>query len=151
MGADGAEIPVSPLLIAHRGDDGKVSFFSTIARDIRERKAYRARIQYLANYDAITRLPNRALLGDHAVQAIGQARRSGRPAALFLLSLDRFNLINGSIGHAAGDELLSMVAERLRGVVREGDTLARLGTDTFAVLAGDPTRSLSTRSAQVMG
>src|SRR2546429_8480630 len=59
LGADGTEIPVSQVIIAHRGPGGEIRFFSTIARDIRERKAYEARLQDLANYDPLTRLPNR--------------------------------------------------------------------------------------------
>jgi len=140
LGAEGAEIPVSQVIIAHHGRDGEIRFFSAISRDIRERKAYEARLRYLVNYDALTGLPNRTLLGDRTVQAITHARRSGRPAALLVLNLDRFKLVNESYSHGTGDALLKMVADRLRGVVREGDTVARLGADTFAVLAADLAR-----------
>src|SRR6267378_3240994 len=140
LDADGAEIPVSEVIIAHNGPDGAIRFFSTIARDMRERKAYEARLQHYANYDSLTNLPNRTLLGDRTLQAIAHARRGGRPAALLVLNLDRFKLVNESYGHGAGDALLKMVADRLRGVVREGDTVARLGADTFAVLAADLAR-----------
>ncbi len=140
LDADGAEIPVSEVTIAHNGPDGAIQFFSTIARDMRERKAYEARLQHYANYDSLTNLPNRTLLGDRTLQAIAHARRGGRPAALLVLNLDRFKLVNESYGHGAGDALLKMVADRLRGVVREGDTVARLGADTFAVLATDLAR-----------
>ncbi len=140
LDADGAEIPVSEVTIAHNGPDGAIRFFSTIARDMRERKAYEARLQRYANYDSLTNLPNRTLLGDRTLQAIAHARRGGRPAALLVLNLDRFKLVNESYGHGAGDALLKMVADRLRGVVREGDTVARLGADTFAVLATDLAR-----------
>src|SRR6266852_7376299 len=140
LDADGAEIPVSEVTIAHNGPDGAIRFFSTIARDMRERKAYEARLQRYANYDSLTNLPNRTLLGDRTLQAIAHARRGGRPAALLVLNLDRFKLVNESYGHGAGDALLKIVADRLRGVVREGDTVARLGADTFAVLAADLAR-----------
>jgi diguanylate cyclase (GGDEF)-like protein/PAS domain S-box-containing protein len=136
----GKEIPVSQVVIAHRNADGGIRFFSTIARDMRERKAYEARILHLANYDALTGLPNRTLLGDRTAQAIAHARRFHRSVALIVANLDRFKLINDSGGHAAGDELLRTVSERLMGVVRDGDTVARLGADAFAVLAADLAR-----------
>ena len=141
VSADGKEVPVSQVIIAHRSPDGSsVRFFSTIARDISERKAYEARIQYLANYDALTRLPNRSLLGDRAVQGISHAKRTGRTCALVVVNIDRFKLLNDSYGHAAGDALLKTVAERLSSAVREGDTVARLGADAFAILATDLSR-----------
>ncbi len=140
LGAGGTEIPVSQVLVAHRGSDGNIRFYSTIMRDIRDRKAYEARIQHLANYDALTGLPNRTLLGDRSAQAIAHAKRVGRPAALLVVDVDRFKLVNESHSHGAGDTLLRMVADRLRGAVREGDTVARLGADAFAVLATDLAR-----------
>jgi len=140
MGVEGMEIPVSQVIVAHKDPNGSTRFFSTIARDIRERKAYEARLQYLANYDPLTGLPNRDLLGDRTLQAIAHARRAGRPAALLAMNLDRFKLVNESYSHGAGDTLLRMVADRLRSAVREGDTVARLGADAFAVLATDLAR-----------
>jgi diguanylate cyclase (GGDEF)-like protein/PAS domain S-box-containing protein len=140
LGAGGTEIPVSQVLVAHRGSDGNIRFYSTIMRDIRDRKAYEARIQHLANYDALTGLPNRILLGDRSAQAIAHAKRVGRPAALLVVDVDRFKLVNESHSHGAGDTLLRTVADRLRGAVREGDTVARLGADAFAVLATDLAR-----------
>jgi diguanylate cyclase (GGDEF)-like protein/PAS domain S-box-containing protein len=139
MGGDGMEIPVSQVIVAHK-DLESVRFFSTIARDIRERKAYEAQLRYFANYDQLTGVPNRSLLGDRTLQAIAHARRAGRPAALLVMNLDRFKLVNESHSHGAGDTLLRMVADRLRGAVREGDTVARLGADAFTVLATDLAR-----------
>src|SRR5229473_8235714 len=140
LGADGTEIPVSQVITAHKGPNGTIRFFSTIARDIRDRKAYEERLQYFANYDPLTGLPNRSLLGDRALQGIAHAKRAGRPTALLVMNLDRFKLVNESYSHGAGDTLLRMVADRLRGAVREGDTVARLGADAFAVLATDLAR-----------
>ena len=141
LGADGTEIPVSQVITAHKGPNGTIRFFSTIARDIRDRKAYEERLQYFANYDPLTGLPNRSLLGDRALQGIAHAKRAGRPTALLVMNLDRFKLVNESYSHGAGDTLLRMVADRLRGAVREGDTVARLGADAFAVLATDLARA----------
>lgn len=101
------------------------------------RKTYEARLQYLANYDALCALPNRSLLGDRGAQAIAHAKRAGRGCGLFALNIDRFKLLNESYGHAAGDSLLKLFAERLSAAIREGDSAARLGADAFAVLAAD--------------
>jgi len=102
-----------------------------------ERNAYETRIRYLANYDALSDLPNRSLLADRTAQAIAHARRTGRTCGLIVLNIDRFKLANEGFGQAAGDALLKLLAERLRATVREGDTPARLGADSFAVLAAD--------------
>ena len=140
LAADGAEIPVSQVVLGHRDAQGRLRFRSTIARDIRERKAYEARIQHLANHDLLTGLPNRNLLGDRGMQAVARAKRSGQICGLIVLNVDRFKLVNDSYGHAAGDTLLNLLAERLRGLVRAVDTTARLGADVFAVLAVDLAR-----------
>ena len=140
LGSEGTEIPVSQVIIAHRGPDGAVRFFSSIARDIRDRKAYEARIEYHANYDALTDLPNRRLLGDRVVQAITHARRTGRTCALLAIDCDGLRRFNDIYGHAAGDALLRAIADRLRAAVREGDTVARLGADAYRVLAADLAR-----------
>src|SRR5438874_8096490 len=105
-----------------------------------ERNAYETRIRYLANYDALSGLPNRSLLADRSAQAIAHAKRTGRPCGLIVLNLDRFKLVNEGFGQVAGDALLKLLSERLRSTVREGDTVARLGADSFAVLAADLAR-----------
>ncbi len=105
-----------------------------------ERNTYETRIRYLANYDALSGLPNRSLLADRTAQAIAHARRTGRTCGLIVLNVDRFKLVNEGFGQAAGDALLNLLAERLRATVREGDTPARLGADSFAVLAADLVR-----------
>jgi diguanylate cyclase (GGDEF)-like protein len=104
-----------------------------------ERKHYEARIRHLANYDGLTDLPNRSLLADRTTQAIAHARRSGGICGLLVINIDRFKLLNEGLGQAAGDALLRQVSARLRAGVSDGDTVARLGADTFAVLvAGAP-------------
>ena len=92
---------------------------------------------YLATHDALTGLPNRALLRDRAEQAITASRRSGHHVGLLLLDLDRFKEINDTLGHRYGDTLLKQVGPRLREHLRDTDTVARLGGDEFVVLLPD--------------
>jgi diguanylate cyclase len=106
-----------------------------------ERKEYEARIRHLANFDGLTDLPNRSLLADRTTQATAHARRAGGICGLLALNIDRFKLLNEGLGQAAGDVLLRQFAERLRACVAEGDTLARLGADTFAVLVAGLARA----------
>lgn len=141
VASDGNEIPVSQVIVGHRDDEGRLRFRSTIARDIRDRKAYEARIQYLANYDSVSGMPNRSLLGDRATQAIARAKRSGRACGAVAVSIDRFKLLNDSYGHAAGDGLLKMLAERISKAVREIDTVAHVSANVFAVLVVDLSRA----------
>ncbi len=112
----------------------------TILRAIRyavERKRAEVRLNYLARYDSLTRIPNRQYLCDQLGQATTRALRRGSTMALLLLDLDRFKTVNETLGHEAGDVLLRDVVQRLTSSVREGDVLARLGGDEFAVLLED--------------
>ena len=103
--------------------------------DVTERKHGEERLRYRTFHDALTGLPNRALCLDRITRAIERARRrSNYLYALIFLDLDRFKLINDSLGHLAGDGLLRRVAERLRREVRQLDTVARVGGDEFVVL-----------------
>jgi diguanylate cyclase (GGDEF)-like protein/PAS domain S-box-containing protein len=102
--------------------------------DITERKVAEERVQFLAYYDALTGLPNRTLLQDRLTKALASARRQKCKVALLFLDLDRFKIINDSLGHSFGDLLLQEVAERLKRFAREQDTVARLGGDEFLIV-----------------
>jgi diguanylate cyclase (GGDEF)-like protein/PAS domain S-box-containing protein len=90
--------------------------------------------QHMALHDPLTGLPNRVLFGERIEQAIRHSRRNGHQLAVLLMDLDRFKEVNDSLGHPAGDQLLIAVAERVRGAIRDSDTLARLGGDEFGLL-----------------
>jgi diguanylate cyclase (GGDEF)-like protein len=99
-----------------------------------ERKQTERSLEYQASHDALTELPNRALLMERLQRALFVAQGSNRPLALFLLDLDRFKEVNDTYGHHHGDLLLQQVAGRLQTALRDSDTVARLGGDEFAVL-----------------
>jgi diguanylate cyclase (GGDEF)-like protein len=119
--------------------DGKREFFGTygVARDVTESKRAERLISYQAYHDILTDLPNRALFRDRLNLALIQAKRNRSELAVMFVDLDRFKLVNDTLGHVKGDELLQMVATRLRERLREGDTLARLGGDEFTLLLPD--------------
>ncbi len=102
-----------------------------------QQRAAEQRLVELAQYDALTGLPNRALFHDRLAQAIARAHRSERRIALLFLDLDRFKEINDSLGHEAGDRVLQEAGARLRRHLREGDSVARLGGDEFTVILED--------------
>lgn len=105
-----------------------------VARDINEKKLADDHLAFLAYHDVLTGLPNRALFRDRVGLAMIQAKRSGLKAAAMFIDLDRFKLANDTFGHQLGDELIKEAARRLQGVLRETDTLARVGGDEFTVL-----------------
>lgn len=105
-----------------------------IVRDITERKNAEMTIRQLAYHDSLTGLPNRALFEDRLKMALAQARRSHEMLAVMFLDLDRFKLVNDTLGHGAGDNLLRIVADELTDLLREGDTVARVGGDEFTLL-----------------
>ncbi|HTB70886.1 MAG TPA: EAL domain-containing protein [Solirubrobacteraceae bacterium] len=100
-----------------------------------ERKRSDDELTFLATHDTLTGLPNRKLILDRAEQLLARSRRHGTPVAAVFIDLDNFKLINDTLGHSSGDELLCAVAARLQGAIRETDTLGRLGGDEFVVLA----------------
>jgi diguanylate cyclase (GGDEF)-like protein/PAS domain S-box-containing protein len=115
--------------------DNEIKGLCGISMDISEQKQASERIAYLAHYDVLTGLPNRHLLSDRLDQAIAEARRTGNQVGLMVLDLDRFKIINDSLGHGAGDLLLQQVAAKLKASVHDWDTVARLGGDAFVVIA----------------
>jgi diguanylate cyclase (GGDEF)-like protein/PAS domain S-box-containing protein len=129
------------LLSISEGNVSNTRFFTVMARDNSERHIFESELEYLATHDTLTGLPNRTLLYDRLKQAITQCARAKKLAAVLFIDLDRFKIINDTLGHAAGDIVLKEVAERLRSCVREGDSVARNGGDEFTVvlsLLNDP-------------
>jgi diguanylate cyclase (GGDEF)-like protein/PAS domain S-box-containing protein len=105
-----------------------------VIQDVTERKAQEARIEHLAYHDSLTGLPNRAMLMDRLAQALSQAQRLDQQVAVLFIDLDRFKLVNDSLGHPVGDRLLQEIARRLKATLRENDTVARVGGDEFQVV-----------------
>jgi len=120
-------------------EDGSSEFIGSygVARDIEERKQAEATIKFQAYHDLLTNLPNRTLFKDRLKQAMVQCKRQSNSLAVMFLDLDHFKMVNDTLGHLIGDELLQAVAQRLRSCIREGDTLARIGGDEFLLLLPD--------------
>jgi diguanylate cyclase (GGDEF)-like protein len=118
-----------------------VSFLPVLRRVTRQMDDHLGQIEHQALHDGLTGLPNRALFRDRIAVSLADARRSEGHSAVLLLDLDRFKEINDTLGHAAGDELLRLLAARLHGALRETDTVARLGGDEFGIVmrVGGPT------------
>ncbi|MFO8155762.1 MAG: diguanylate cyclase [Thiohalospira sp.] len=126
--------------------DGQGQLLSYIAtgREITERMEQENQLRSLAYYDGLTQLPNRYLLQERAVSAIGRARREQSSLAVFFIDLDGFKQVNDQYGHKVGDAVLAQVARQLQQAVRDEDTLARIGGDEFLLLAERVTTSVST-------
>jgi len=124
-------------LRAVRNPWNDITHYEGTVEDITERKAAEARIQFLAFYDALTELPHRALLQDRLGNALANAGRRDEKVALLFLDLDRFKVINDSVGHSFGDLVLKEVANRLKECTRTQDTVARVGGDEFLIMMSD--------------
>ena len=127
------EKSITPL----KDEKGKVTHFISTGKDITEQMATRQRLHHLSSHDGLTDLPNRSLFIDRLSQAISRARWNGRVVAVLFIDLDRFKNINETLGFEYGDSVLQAVATRLTQNVRDGDTVARLGDDEFAILLED--------------
>jgi diguanylate cyclase (GGDEF)-like protein/PAS domain S-box-containing protein len=125
-----AEIVTSPI----RSLDGTTTGYICIIRDITTRKRAEEELAYMATHDSLTGLPNRTLFSDRLTIALTQARRSKKNLAVMLLDLDYFKDVNDTLGHSVGDRLLRAVGNRLSGLLRKGDTIARIGGDEFLLL-----------------
>ncbi len=133
----GQAFPAWQSLSVVRNGGGEVSNYVVAFSDVTSLHEARERLDYLAHHDPLTGLPNRLLFYDRLDQAIGQATRQQQHCLLLFLDLDSFKVVNDTLGHALGDELLRVVAGRLKGVLRSADTIARFGGDEFVILAGN--------------
>lgn len=127
------KVSISPIKAA----SGAIIHFVAVQEDITTQKENEARLIHQANFDALTKLPNRILALDRLTQAIVRIRRAGCRVAVLFLDLDRFKHINDTFGHSVGDSVLRRTAECLRACVREDDTVARFGGDEFTITLND--------------
>jgi len=134
---NGESYPEWLTISAVKNEAGQTTNYISIFHDITELKRQQDALEYQAQHDALTGLPNRILLGDRLRMALAQLERSQGKLALLFLDLDNFKTINDGLGHSAGDALLVELSRRLERLLRNGDTLARLGGDEFLILLPD--------------
>lgn len=133
----GEVFAVMQTISAVHSPQGTLQNYVSLFSDITPMKAHQQQLEYIAHYDVLTNLPNRVVLADRLQQAMLQSQRRSRSLAVAYLDLDGFKAVNDTHGHAAGDELLVTLSQRMKGALREGDTLARIGGDEFVVVLGD--------------
>ncbi len=131
---NGRRFPISTFWDAVCDKSGKRTHFINVFSDITFRRNAESRLHHLTNYDQLTGLGNRTLFKDRLGHALPRAERGGKKLALFFLGLDHFKIVNDSLGHAAGDILLRIVAQRISDAVRKVDSLARPGGDEFTII-----------------
>jgi diguanylate cyclase (GGDEF)-like protein/PAS domain S-box-containing protein len=131
---DGTVYPKWLSISVIRDDEGAVAYYVAHFTDVTMERATEAKLHHMAHHDVLTGLLNRFSLGNRLDQALALARRNSTRVALLFIDLDRFKVINDTLGHQVGDALLVEVAERLRASVRETDVVARLGGDEFVVM-----------------
>ena len=118
-------------------EDGGATTILSLVEDVTERMTALEDVYRLAHHDTLTGLPNRVMLQDRLTQALAGAQRHGKAVAVMMVDLDHFKNVNDALGHPVGDRLLQEVSKRLRGVLRESDTLARVGGDEFVLIQND--------------
>lgn len=136
-GKSGSIYPQLLSISEVRNNKHELSHFIAVFADISKQKESEEKLQKLAHYDQLTGLPNRLTLRMHLEREIKRAKRTAGNCALLFLDLDRFKVVNDSLGHRSGDELLCKVGERLKNRLRDTDVLARLGGDEFVILIND--------------
>ncbi len=134
---DGTKVPVNLTVTLLSRDKGLPTGYLFVAYDITEQQLAQKQIRYIAQHDSLTGLPNRVLLDDRLQMALLRVKRYGAKLGILMLDLDGFKEINDTLGHGAGDQLLQIVAQRLKANVRASDTAARLGGDEFVVMLPD--------------
>lgn len=149
---DGEVFPKWISISTVRDSTGKATHYMAVFADISRRKAAEEKLEYLAYFDSLTGLANRALFQDRLLRDIASAKRHKKKIGILFIDLDRFKNINDSMGHLFGDELLKIVANRLKSQGRETDTVARLGGDEFTILLTgiDSTEYVSLVARQIL-
>jgi diguanylate cyclase (GGDEF)-like protein/PAS domain S-box-containing protein len=151
MRSDGSAFPCELTIARVEGAPGDGPMFYAFVRDISERRRAEEQMAFLAYHDSLTGLPNRVRVEQELDLALARARRAGGAVALMFVDLDDFKEVNDRLGHAVGDRLLSAVATRCKGVLRESDVLARQGGDEFLVLLSDLTEDPTLAAGEVAG
>ena len=134
---NGTSYPEMINIKAIRNKEGEISNYFSMSNDITEQKQWEEQLYQMAHYDALTGLPNRTLFKDRLKQEIIRSERNDKNFGVLFLDLDLFKSINDSLGHAAGDELLKIVGDRLKVTLRNADSIARLGGDEFTIMVTD--------------
>ena len=134
---DGTKRYIEASVSLKKDSSGKPLGFKGVIRDISERKRIEQELNYMATHDALTGLPNRLMFSQLLNQSIQSAKRNKKQSAIFFIDLDRFKIINDTLGHEAGDQLLQEIAKRFRQSLRAVDVVGRLGGDEFIILIDD--------------
>jgi diguanylate cyclase (GGDEF)-like protein/PAS domain S-box-containing protein len=145
---DGTQFVAVDSAVATRDDHGRIQFVDGVIMDITERKRAADKVYRLAHYDTLTDLPNRTLFDARIREVLSQAQRGHRSVAVMFIDLDRFKIVNDSLGHRIGDRLLVAVAQRLRKRTRDYDIVSRQGGDEFIIVLPDTDAHGAARKAE---